>query len=139
MWNNVPFSKCELRLCHTSRATLTDTFATNYDGYTPVLVASADPFVITAKLDEWFGLTFSTPFEYDRSYNLIVEIRWQNESTGAKVNTWAYETGVARMLKTREYNGATGDLVTTINRYRLTYDNPAVAPTSLGRVRALYR
>ncbi|UCH78103.1 MAG: hypothetical protein JSU81_10330 [Candidatus Coatesbacteria bacterium] len=103
------------------------------------MVATADPFVITAKLDEWFGLTFSKPFDYDQSYNLIVEIRWQNESTGAKVNTWAYDTKAARMLKTREYNGATGGLGTVVNRYRVTYDNPAVAPTSLGRIRALYR
>lgn len=126
-------------MCHTSRSTLTDNFIANYDGHTPVLVAAADPFVINAKLDEWFGFDLSPNFNYEKSKNLIVEIRWQNESMGAKVNTWAYDTGVGRMLKTREYNGSSGTLVPTVNRFRVTYDNPAVEPSSLGRVRALYR
>jgi hypothetical protein len=139
VWANVPFSKCELRMCHTSLSTLTDNFANNYDGHTPVLVATADPFVVNAKLDEWFGFELTKVFNYNGNKNLIVEIRWQNETTGAKCNTWAYDTKVGRMLKTREYNGATGTLVSTVNRFRVTYDNPAVTPTSLGRVRALYR
>lgn len=62
-----------------------------------------------------------------------------NPTTRAKVNTWAYDTGVGRMLKTREYNGTTGTLVSTVNRLRVTYDNPAVDASSLGRVKALYR
>jgi hypothetical protein len=139
LWKNVEFYKLELRLCHTSLAVLTDNFARNYDGNAPVLVATADPFVINAELDDWFGPAFSRPFNYDKSKNLIVEIRWQNETTGAKANTWAYDTGVGRMLKTREYNGTTGTLVTTVNRFRVTYDNPAVEGSSLGRVRALFR
>jgi hypothetical protein len=129
----------ELRLCHTSLAALTDNFANNYEGRTPALVATGDPYTINAQLDQWFGFDVSPQFNYDNSKNLIVEIRWQNEATGGKANTWAYDTGVGRMLKTREYNGATGMLVSTINRFRFTYDNPAVNPTSLGRVRALYR
>jgi len=139
LWKDVAFYKCELRMCHTSRSTLTDNFITNYDGNTPALVAAADPFVVNAKLDDWFGFDLSPNFNYDKSKNLIVEIRWQNESTGAKCNTWAYDTGVGRMLKTREYNGSSGTLVPTVNRFRVTYDNPAVEVSSLGRVRALYR
>ena len=94
---------------------------------------------MNAKLDEWFGFELSKVFNYNGNKNLIVEIRWQNESTGAKCNTWAYDTKAGRMLKTREYNGSSGTLVPTVNRFRVTYDNPAVEPSSLGRVRALYR
>jgi hypothetical protein len=139
VFTDVEFHKLELRMCHTSRATLTDNFANNYDGRTPTLVATADPFKVNAKLDQWFGFDLSPQFDYGKSKNLIVEVRWQNEVTGGKVNTWAYDTGVGRMLKTREYNGAAGTLVPTVNRLRFTYDNPAVEATSLGRVRALYR
>jgi len=102
-------------------------------------VAAADPYGVNVKLDDWFGFNLSPNFDYDKLKNLIVEIRWQNESTGAKCNTWAYDTAVGRMLKTREYNGSSGTLVPTVNRFRVTYDNPAVEPSSLGRVRALYR
>jgi hypothetical protein len=126
-------------MCHTSRATLTDNFVNNYDGHAPTLVATADPFTVNAKLDQWFGFDLSPQFNYDNSKNLIVEIRWQNEATGGKVNTWAYDTGVGRMLKTREYNGPTGMLVSTVNRFRVTYDNPAVDASSFGKVRALYK
>jgi hypothetical protein len=139
LWKDVKFYKLELRMCHTSRTVLTDNFVKNYDGHTPVLVATADPFTVNAELDDWFGLAFSPYFKYDESKNLIVEIRWQNENTGAKVNTWAYDTGVGRMLKTREYNGSSGTLVTTVNRFRVTYDNPAVDASSFGKVKALCR
>ena len=139
LWKDVKFYKLELRMCHTSRATLTDNFVNNYDGHTPTLVATADPFKVNAELDKWFGLDLSPQFNYDNSKNLIVEIRWQNEATGGKVNTWAYDTSVGRMLKTREYNGPTGMLVSTVNRFRVTYDNPAVDASSFGKVKALYR
>lgn len=139
LWKNVEFYKLELRLCHTSRTVLGDNFEKNYDGNTPALVVTANPFTVNAELDDWFGLDFSSRFNYDGSKNLVVEIRWQNETTGAKVNTWAYDTGVGRMLKTREYNGLTGTLVSTVNRFRVTYDNPAVEASSLGKVRALFR
>ncbi len=137
--SDVKFYKLELRLCRTSRAVLTDDFAANYENNTPALVAKADPYNVNVKLDEWFGFDLSPPFNYDNSKNLIVEVRWQNEATGAKANTWAYDTGVGRMLKTREYSGPKGTLVGTVNRFRVTYDNPAVDPSSLGRVKALYR
>jgi hypothetical protein len=139
LWKDVKFYKLELRMCHTSRATLTDNFQKNYDGHTPTLVATANPLEVNAELDQWFGLNLSPQFNYDKAKNLIVEIRWQNETTGAKVNTWAYDTGAGRMLKTREYNGATGTLVSTVNRFRVTYDNPAVDASSFGKVRALFR
>ena len=102
-------------------------------------MATADPLVVNVKLDDWFGFDLSPNFNYDKSKNLIVEIRWQNEAMGDKVNSWAYDTGVGRMLKTREYNGSTGTLVPTVNQFRVTYSNPDVKATSLGRVRALFR
>jgi hypothetical protein len=139
VYSDVKFYKLELRMCHTSRSALTDNFVANYDGHTPVLVAAADPFAANAKLDEWFGFDLSKIFDYNASHNLIVEIRWQNETTGAKCNTWAYDTKAGRMLKTREYNGSSGTLSSSVNRFRVTYDNPAVDASSLGKVRALYR
>jgi hypothetical protein len=138
-YSNVEFNDLELRMCHTSFEELTANFSDNYDNNTPVLVATADPLTVNVGLDDWFGFDLSPQFDYDGGNNLIVEIRWQNQTMGDKVNTWAYNTNSGRMLKTREYNGATGGLVPTVNQFRVTYSNPAVAPTSLGRVRALYR
>ena len=138
-YTNVEFNDLELRMCHTSKSVLTANFEDNYDGNTPVLVATADPLVVNVKLDDWFGLELSPAFEYEQSKNLIVEIRWQNETMGDKVNSWAYDTGVGRMLKTREYNGASGTLVPTVNQFRVTYSNPAVEASSMGRIRALNR
>jgi hypothetical protein len=138
-YSNVEFYNLEFRVCHTSLAELTANFSDNYDGKTPVLVATADPLTVNVGLNDWFGFDLSPKFNYNGSDNLIVEVRWQNQATGDKVNTWAHDTGKGRMLKTREYNGSSGGLVPTVNQFRITYDSPAVEPTSLGRVRALYR
>jgi len=54
-------------------------------------------------------------------------------------DTWGWNTGKNWGWISKEYNGQSGQLFAIICRFRLTYDDQAVSPTSLGRVKALYR
>jgi hypothetical protein len=54
-------------------------------------------------------------------------------------DTWGWDARKNWGWITKLYGGESGQLFTIICRFRLTYDDNAVAPTSLGRVRALYR
>ncbi len=128
-----------MRLCHTPLSALTENFQQNYGGNTPVLVASADPYLITAGSDQWFGVNCAPTFAYNNQNNLIVEVRWKNTQTETEVDCWSWDSGTNRLLIYKDYNAETGQLSSKIDRLRITYDDSAVAPTSLGRVKAMLR
>lgn len=136
---NAPFRQFELRLCHTAVAELTTDLNTNYGGNTPVLVYSANPLLLTGQPDEWFGFNLEPWFNYNNCDNLIIEPRWNNGTVEKACDTWGWNTGKNWGWISKEYTGQSGQLFAVICRFRLTYDVPAVAPCSLGRVRALYR
>ncbi len=136
---NAPFRLFELRFCYTSVSELTSDLKTNYGGNTPVLVHSANPLLLTGRPDEWFGFDLTTTFAYNNKDNLIIEPRWDNNSVETACDAWGWSTGKNWGWISKEYNGESGQLFQIICRFRLTFDDQAVAPTSLGRVRALYR
>jgi len=133
------FYQLEMRLCHTPLGALTTNFNQNYGGNTPVLVASADPYTINGKKDQWFGLDCAPAFDYNGVDNLIVEVRWRNQQLTTRVEVWAYKAAGNFLLLSNDYNAAEGSLSTKTDRLRLTFDDAAVAASSLGKIKALLR
>lgn len=133
------FYELEMRLCHTPLGALTTNFNQNYGGNTPALVATANPFTINGKKDEWFGLDCSPAFDYNNVDNLIVEVRWRNQRLTTKIEAWAYTAPGNRLLIHKDYNASEGQLSPKTDRLRLTFGGAAVSPTSLGRIKALLR
>jgi hypothetical protein len=133
------FYELELKLCHTPLAELTTNFNANYGGNTPVLVATANPFTINGRRDEWFGLDCAPAFDYNGVDNLVVEIRWRNQQLTTKVEVWAYTASGNRLLIYKDYNATQGDLSPKTDRLRLTFEEAAVAAASLGRIKVLLR
>ncbi|MGD8719542.1 MAG: hypothetical protein PVH29_12075 [Candidatus Zixiibacteriota bacterium] len=133
------YGEFEMRLSHTPLSALTENFADNYGGRTPAVVATANPLVLNTVIDEWFAIDCSPAFPYNNADNLIVEVHWRNTAEGISLPVWGYDGGAYLMMYALEYNGTTGLVSTKTNRLRITYEANAVAPTSLGRVRALFR
>jgi hypothetical protein len=133
------FYEFEMRLCHTPLSELTTNFSQNYGGKTPVLVARASPFTINGVKDQWFAVKFTTPFEYNNSDNLIVELRWRNQQLTTKIEVWAYTAGSNRLLINKGYNPSEGQVSPKTDRLRITFSGVPVAATSLGNVKALLR
>jgi hypothetical protein len=131
------FYEFEMKLCHTPLTALTTNFNNNYGGNTPTVVASLNPFTINARKDEWFGVACTTSFTYNDRDNLIVEVRWRNQSLTTKIEVWAYTASSNRLLIHKEYNATEGQLSPKTDRLRITFSGVAVAPTSLGRIKAL--
>jgi hypothetical protein len=139
-------SNFSVKLCHTSLNALTTPFAANYDGRTPVTVFSANPVTINVPADTWFGWPCGPPFDYNGSDNLLVEVWWEGGNTGGP-NCWTSAvTGSKRSVVASKVNGVpqngypNGGLVTDYSFYmRITLEDIGVAPSSLGRVKALYR
>lgn len=91
---------------------------------------------ITAAANTWFGFTFDTPFYYDGSKNLIMEVNWSGDS-GGYAYCWASSVAGRFVYM---YNGNGPYAASYFHRQRITLapGGMAVSPTSLGRVKALY-
>jgi hypothetical protein len=133
------FYQLEMRLCHTGLSELTTNFGNNYGGKTPVLVATANPYTINGKRDQWFGFDCSPAFDYDDVDNLIVEVRWRNQQLTTRVEVWAYKSAANRLLFSNDYNAAEGQVSTKTDRLRITFNDAAAAASSLGKIKALLR
>jgi hypothetical protein len=134
-----------LRLCHTTLSALTDTFANNYAGNTPVTVYSRNPATIGAvSANSWFGFPFDTPFDYDGQRNLVVEVWWVNDNNGGGNTQWNFPVNgrccFSYIVNGNPINGYPdkGFASYFLHYMRATISPSAVAPTSLGRVKSMY-
>jgi hypothetical protein len=138
------FYKFRFKCCHTSKTALTDTYADNYDGNTPIQVYYRETCRIAATAYQWFGFEFDKPFTYNGADNLIFEVWWEGDNDGYAYTYWARSAGryVCSYIKgTTPLRGYPdkGEIFDYLHNMRITISPDAVAPTSLGRVRAMYR
>jgi hypothetical protein len=134
------FDGYKVILCHTSKDKLTTNFKANYDFKTPVTVYEG-AFDIPDNLtqDDWFTVcTPTSTFNYNNKNNMLMEVVW-TEATGCRNLFWISTAG--QPGRVRAYNATATEGVLLANQgeiARITISKPAVAPTSLGRVKALY-
>jgi hypothetical protein len=140
------FYKFRVRLCHTTRTEAAPPFNSNYEGRTPTLVFSADPITVNMRIREWFGFDCQPAFSYDGQKNLVVEVWWEgDENDGGRVFA-ADVPAQARCLLAYRKNGQPvngypdqGKAFNWLHYMRVTISPIAVAATSWGRVKAVYR
>jgi hypothetical protein len=129
------FNNFTIKLCHTTRTTLTADFNANYAGAKPATVYSRPSQYINTEAGKWFGFRFDSQFQYYFSGNLIVEVEWRGDTGGYAYTYWSAMT--ARCVFS--YNGGAPTVRDYIHYMRVTILMiPGVEPTSLGRVKALY-
>ncbi len=130
------FYNCRILLCHTGAASLVPAFATNYGGNTPVEVFNGANSI--GGID-WID-TFIKPqvFNYNNRDNLLMEVVWNGDSGRDIV---CYLGGAAgRRCYSHDYQSSTGRVHNDAQRVRLTVGvYPGLEPTSLGRVKTLFR
>lgn len=127
-----------VKLCHTSRDKLVADFQKNYDGNKPVQVFADDELRIKPPAYTWFGFDFSPTFEYNGKDNLIVEVHWKERSGAPGVVTY-WTPKEARCCMYAGPVPCDPAVFDFVHYMRVTISPVAVAPTSLGRVKAVYR
>jgi len=128
-----------VHLCHTDRVSLSTTFGVNYYG-TPVQVVSLAAFNIPAARS-WFGLRMTRRFAYDNVRHLLIEIRWEGDNgVSVPIYTTNPLSENRRVWAFNDPNAPTGEADGRAYYTRLSFGAfVACEPTSLGRVKALYR
>jgi hypothetical protein len=140
------FDNFRVRLCHTSRAELTPPYNANFEGRTPTVVYSANPVTVKMPVRKWFGFDLDPTFHYNGTNNLIVEVWWEGDDNGGGRVFAAYVVEQLRCLISSIKNGVPqdgypdeGSQFYWLHYMRVTLSPDAVAPTSIGRVKAMYR
>jgi hypothetical protein len=129
------FNNFTIKLCHTTRTTLTANFTANYAGQTPVTVYTRRSQPINAEPGKWFGFGFDSKFNYGFGSNVIVEVEWRGDTGGY---AYTYRSAAAARC-VFNYNGGTPAVRDYVHYMRITISFiPGVEPTSLGRVRVFY-
>jgi len=129
---------CKMILCHTTKKVLTTTFQANYDFKTPFEVYSGKYAVPEGLEDgDWFTLCEPDNFTYNNRNNLLMEISW-TDATGVTARTYISTSDQPGRLRAFNAAATTGKVLADQGHIaRITIGNPAVSPTSLGRIKAL--
>lgn len=108
------YNSFKLYMGVSSNSELTDTYADNYLPGTRTLVYATASQIMSAQPDGWMTILLDTPFEYNGTDNLIVELEW---SGGANMfYTYMWETGANRGLMNKSSLGSpTGTLYSTMS------------------------
>jgi len=132
------FAGAKFYLCHTSLTALTTNFRDNYGGNTPALVASFPNYNLPPR-SGFYPIPMSATFTYNNSDNLILEITYES-SSGAGGGLYCGEMATFHRCFGRGSSAETGTPDKWGYNGRLSFSYyQAVAPASLGRVKALFR
>jgi hypothetical protein len=131
------FSNVRVWLCHSTKTGLETTFNNNYTGKTPVQVRTGGNLNLYGSGYSDIGIT-PNKFNYNNSDNLLMEVRWSGDN-GVDVSCWLYAPTYAGRIWSPDDEATTGITQTNTQCIRLHINTMSgVAPTSLGRVRALF-
>jgi hypothetical protein len=135
--NSGAFNNVRVWLCHTNKSALEAAFDNNYGGNTPTQVL--DKLTVTLSGTGWLDIGIDpNKFNYNNRDNLLMEIRWKG-SSGNSIYCKIYDATGGRCYAFNDA-ASSGTVVDEGQYIRLHVDTmPGVEPTSLGRVRALYR
>jgi hypothetical protein len=135
------FNSVDMLLCHSNLSALTSTYSTNYAGNTPTKVYTGN-YTIPSNLtrDQWFTQCEPTNFTYNNKDNLLFEISWEGRtSTGANY-FWRANTGQPGRVWASSKTASSGSLYSGQGEIaRLTIGYEGVNPTSLGRVKSIFK
>jgi len=115
---------------------LSSTFLDNYLPGTRTLVYATSTQQMTAPADGWMTITLETPFEYNGTDNLIVELEWSGGSN--MFYTYLWETGASRGLMNKsDITSPTGTLYSTMSELMFTPAS-SLEHYTFGAIKALW-
>jgi len=132
------FNGCKILLCHTTATTIGSTYATNYGGGTPVAVFDGTYVLASNPGGSWVSIVKPTNFTFNNTNNLLIEVSWTS-FTGGGTNYMYYSSGGPGRIYAASATATTGTVEAGYwQKARITVESVGVAPTSLGRVKAMF-
>jgi hypothetical protein len=135
------FNGCRILLCHSTLATLTATYASNYTGNTPVVLHNGTYTAPRPAPGTWATIIEpTTTLSYNNTANLLMEVSWTSATGGRNDYRCMNSGGVGGRVYAASATATSGTLNATYAQHgRLTIGYVGVAPTSLGRVKSIFK
>jgi len=92
-YNHGTFYNARVLACHTTVTELDSFFDDNYAGNTPETAMSVSPLILQWQNNNWHGLGFDHPFDYNGIDNLVLEFRWQGDDNNSVYDRGWYTSG----------------------------------------------
>jgi hypothetical protein len=129
------FSNFNIYLGHGANDELGTVFDDNYIEGTKTLVYSAPSQTVHAEAEGWFDLSLDTPFEYNGTDNLIMEIQWAGGSGTFYTYKWA--TGTSRCLTAANPSLPSGTLSTSMCQFGIDAVL-SLRPVTFGAIKSFF-
>ena len=131
------YNQVRVWLCHSTKTALEATFDNNYTGKKPVLVRPSGDYKVPPGPGYVDMPIKVNTFKYNNTDNLLMEICWHGDE-GTGCTCWRSTAPSCRVFAFN--HTASSGSVTRGQHIRLTIGTmTGVAPTSLGRVKSLFR
>jgi hypothetical protein len=129
------FSNFRIFMGYCESDELGDTFEDNYVPGSMTPVYSSPSMTIGSPAEEWATLELDTPFEYDGTGNLLVEIQWSSGSGSFYVYSW--KPGTNRCLRGSHPGSTSGYLLDAMCQFRIELPL-ALQQETFGSIKALF-
>jgi hypothetical protein len=137
--NSATFYDVKFYLCHTGLTSLTPTFAQNYGGNTPTMVASFATYKVPAVVGP-YPIPMSETFAYNNVDNLLFEVTWESSDKSNIMCRVKNGSAANHRCFAWDYKAEVGTPDIIAYNALIVFDKyPGVAPASLGRIKTLYR
>lgn len=136
-----PYNNFSILMGHTELNSLTETFDSNWStSGTQVL---SDPTLVISGVQSgsWFTLTLDTPFEYNGTSNLLMEIVWEGPSAPpgqGSIYTWLWSTSGNRIVTSGNPVSPTGFASDYCQYMRIDYDPLAMPAGTFAEIKTFF-
>lgn len=137
-----PYENLTILLGHTELESLTETFADNWSSSGVQVFFNPSYIISGVTPGSFFTFQLDTPFVYNGSDNLLIEVAWDGPSEPplgqGSIYTWYWTTTGNRVLSSNDLSSATGSAFEYCNNLRIDYSTEAFENTSFAGIKASF-
>ncbi len=137
-----PYDELTILMGYTELESLTETFADNWSSAGEQVFYDPAYFISGVVPGSFFTFQLDTPFVYDGSENLLIEVTWDGPSEPplgqGSIYTWYWTTTGNRVLSSNDLSSATGTAFEYCNNLRIDYDTEALETTTFAGIKASF-
>ncbi len=122
------FPNVTVKMLNTTVTSLSSAFSANYGGRTPTRVFHSDALYRGGHTYSWDTVALTTPFDYNGTDNLLIELTWVGSASGVTVYLYYGSTGGNRRVGAYNITDTTiasGSVENVIHNTRIGFRSPA--------------
>jgi len=137
-----PYEELSILMGHTELESLTETFADNWSSPGEQVFFEQSYFISGVVPGSYFTFQLDTPFVYNGSENLLIEITWDGPPEPplgqGSIYTWYWTTTGNRVLSSNDLSSATGSAFEYCNNIRIDYSTEAFENITFAGIKASF-